>query len=296
MMLRFFVLSLVLACVCAQELIVTKEYTEYLKKHVSWEVVEYEDNIFRGWTREEYQTLLGDRTDFESSSDIPQVEADSESSLPPSLDWSDAECFHPIRNQGNCGSCWTFSVSGVVADRCCLRGKDHGWLAPQELVSCDKSCTGCHGGDRSVAMRYVAANGLVPEACIPYQAKDIPCPLKCKDSNDWAASHVCKCTHIVKCNGAAALKKCLTSGPVAAGMIVHADFHYYKSGVYHWDKKSKQTGLHAVRMVGYGSEPEAHWKVANSFGANWGMKGFFLIGVGEVGIDSRDPVICDPIA
>ena len=78
-------------------------------------------------------------------------------------------------------------------------------------------------------------------------------------------------------------------------MIVYKDFHYYKSGVYHWDKKSTLSGYHAIRMVGYGADPEPHWKCANSWGPDWGMKGFFLIGVHEVGIDSRDPVICDPI-
>ena len=144
-------------------------------------------------------------------------------------------------------------------------------------------------------MSWVATNGLVHEACFPYEAKDLPCPNTCHDGKAWASSHVCKCTNIVKCNGAAALKKCLVSGPIAAGMVVHRDFHYYKTGVYHWDKKSEITGYHAVRMVGYGTDPEPNWKIANSFGQAWGMKGFFLIGTGEVGIEDRDPVICDPL-
>ena len=287
-------ISFLISVSLCQELIVTKAYTDYLKKHVTWEVVNYEDNIFRGWTVEEYERILGDHTTITEAT-IPLGSFDP-STLPATIDWSkDEKCFHEIRDQGKCGSCWTFSVAGTVADRCCLQGIDHGWLAPQELVSCDKNCEGCNGGDRNVAMQYVALNGLVPEACYPYLAVDKPCPSKCVNGNEWANSHVCKCTNIVNCNGVDKLRKCLTTGTVATGMIIYRDFHYYKSGIYHWDKKSPLSGYHAIRTVGYGDQPEPHWKCANSFGKDWGMNGFFLIGVGEVGIDSRNPVICDPI-
>ena len=280
-----------------QELMVTKDYTDYLKKHVTWEVVDYEENIFRGWTVEECASLLGDdRTATVSDAEIQPLDFDP-ATLPKEIDWSkNANCFHEIRTQGTCGSCWTFSSAGVVSDRCCLHGHDHGWLAPQELVSCEKECHGCNGGSRATAMKYIQQHGLVPEACYPYLGKDASCPAKCVNGGSWASSHVCKCTRIVVCNGVEAMKKCLTSGPIAAGMDWHRDMHYYKGGVYHWDKKSDFVGAHAIRMVGYGDQPERHWKCANSFGASWGMQGFFLIALGELGIDSREPQYCDPIS
>lgn len=117
------------------EYIVTKAYTDYLKKHVSWEVVSYEDNIFRGFTLEEAQMFLGNKPPVDSEP-LPQQEPLP--NLPESLDWRDinAACIHEVRNQGNCGSCWSFATSGMLADRCCLMSSDHGLLAYPSGLRC----------------------------------------------------------------------------------------------------------------------------------------------------------------
>ena len=74
-------------------------------------------------------------------------------------------------------------------------------------------------------------------------------------------------------------------------MIVHSDFLYYKSGVYKWDKKSANKGYHSIKIVGHGAD---YWKCANTWGTNWGMNGYFMIGKDECEINIRNPVICDP--
>ncbi len=285
---------LVLACF-AEDLLVTKSYTDYLKKHVTWEVVDYESNIFKGWTFEEAKNMLGDHMQELEGVEIDNSPITLNKHMPATLDWAElsVECTHAISNQGNCGSCWAFSVASVVSDRCCLNGKDYGWLAPQELVSCDKANDGCDGGDRTAAMKYVASNGLVPSSCYPYIARDASCPTKCNDGKDWASSHVCKCKNVRQCAGAEKMVACLATGPVAVGFAVYRDFFTYKSGVYHWDRKSALAGYHAVRLMGYGSD---YWSCANSWGATWGDKGFFKIGKGECMIENRNPVICDPTA
>ena len=276
----------------AESLVITKSYTDYLKKHVAWEVVDYESNIFRGWTDAEMNMLLGDHKEAfaDIKSDPNPIDIKY---MPETLDWSKADCTHEISNQGNCGSCWAFSVSSVVSDRCCLAGKDHGWLAPQELVSCDTGNDGCDGGDRTIAMNFVGKRGLVHDACFPYKASDIPCPSKCADGNDWTSSHVCKCNNVRHCDGATGIISCLATGPVAVGMAVYADFMYYKTGIYRWDKKSPLRGYHAIRLVGYGAD---YWKCANSWGISWGDQGYFMIGKGECQIETRSPVVCDPTA
>ena len=287
---RLVILGLLIAMCMAQELAVTKHYTDYLKVHVSWEVQDYEENIFRGWTVDEVEQLFGDSDiNLEGVPHAPIVIKDA----PEALDWTTADCTHEIRNQGNCGSCWAFSVSSVVSDRCCLNGKDYGWLAPQELVSCDRSNSGCNGGDRTAATRYVEKNGLVPEKCFPYAGAASSCPTKCNDGSAWVAAHVCKCKDVKICNGAEGIISCAATGPVAVGMAVYADFMYYKSGVYKWDKKSALRGYHAIRLVGYGAD---FWKCANSWGTTWGMQGYFMIAKGDCGIESRNPVICTPAA
>jgi len=291
---RICVFLLFISLVFAEDLAVTQEYTDFLKKHVSWQVADYEENIFKGWTIDEVKSIL-------QQEELPDMQGEQiyvrpGTVFPDSLNWKElkANCIHEIKNQGNCGSCWAFSATGVVSDRCCLHQADHGWLAPQELVSCDHKNSGCNGGWEFNALDYVAANGLVPDACFPYKATNVPCPSKCADGSDWKKAHVCKCKAKVFCQGPDAMKACLQTGPVTAGMYVYQDFISYKSGIYHWNKTGNRLGGHAIRCYGYSETPEAHWICANSWGTVWGEQGSFRIGKGEVGIDTRNPSYCDP--
>lgn len=285
---RGLILGLLLLACFAEEFLVTKEYTDYLKRHVDWEVQEYEDNIFKGWTDSEIKQLLGDQTvDLVNAENFVN---DKKMIYPAELNWVGADCTHKIRNQGNCGSCWAFSVAGMVSDRCCMNEVDHGWLSPQELVSCDWKNHGCEGGDRTFATQFVISNnGLVHDECFAYQAKKTPCPKKCEDGKDWKKSHVCKCKAYKICSGHDNIIACLATGPLAVGMKVYADFMLYKSGIYKWDRRSELKGYHAIKMVGYGEE---YWNCANSWGENWGEKGYFRILKGECDIEERNPVIC----
>lgn len=264
----FAILALALA---TPDYLITQEMTDYLKKHVTWDVVDYEENLFRGWTIEEIQSILGDSM-VAGDEVIPFEEA-------PTAEETGASCTHDIHNQGNCGSCWAFATASVVSDRCCQETKDQGWLAPQELVSCDKANGGCNGGLAKTALDYVKANGLVPEACYPYKAVGEACPTKCKDGSDWKKAHVCKFNDKVDCSQDAGMKKCLVDlkyNAITVRMIVYNDFMAYKGGIY-CHKTGNSLGGHAIRAVGYGTTPVIHLTCANSWGPSWGEKGYFRI-------------------
>jgi len=271
------VLALLLVAAAAENLLVTPEYTQYLKATVDWEVADYEENVFKGWTVEEFQVMLGDQ----DSDTVPQGKLAEVEATPSSISWTGANCIHEIHNQGSCGSCWAFATASVTSDRCCLQNKDYGWLAPQELVSCDKANSGCNGGLAAEGLKYVQKNGLVPEACYPYVARGEACPNKCKDGSDWAAAHVCKCKTVVDCGGEALMKSCLTKGPIAVRMKVYQDFTSYKSGVYCWDQRSGFLGGHAIRCTGYSDKPKPSFHCANSWGTAWGVQGYFDIAAKE---------------
>lgn len=296
---RFLLALCLVAFAIGEELLVTQAYTDYLKNHVTWEVVDYEDNIFRGWTIEEFQELL---IPLDMEEDVPSLpELVSDDLALGDIDWikMGGECVHDVGDQGRCGSCWAFAVASMAADRCCLQTKkNHGWLSPQELVSCDRHSDGCNGGIRDYAIDYVVSNGLVPETCYRYLAKNTNCPSRCDDGSDWKGAHVCKCKKRVNCVGVNAMYECLKSGPISTGFIVYQDFQSYKSGVYHWDKRSGALGGHAVRCYGYSEQAnnknDPHWKCFNSWGKAWGTRGLFDIGVNECGISTRQPGYCDP--
>lgn len=273
---KFVIGLLLLSAVFCQELVVTKDYVEYLKKHVTWEVQEYENNIFRGWTVEEAKSFLGLLpNDMEYDSNIPDVEMES---TPSTMNWAGAQCDHGPKNQGGCGSCWAFAAVGVLSDRCCIMSADKGWLSPQELVSCDKGSIGCRGGSLTSPITYIQKNGgLVPEACYPYLGQDTACPTACKSGANWQSSHVCKCNSVVYCRGTTGIKTCLKKGPVSMAYGVCKSFMSYKSGIYKCDCTS-YIGGHATVIMGYSDYPECNYYVKNSWGKYWGNAGYFNIG------------------
>ena len=296
---RTLIIALAIMAACAQEFVVSQEYTDYLKMHVEWEVVDYEDNIFRGWTMEEAKMLLND-VDLEQDEyfdDSYEVDTNA----PSSIDWSGANCDHGVRNQGQCGSCWAFAVVEMLGIRCCLQGNDHGFLAPQELVSCaTKKNKGCQGGWPTWALDYVIENkGLVHEACFPYVARNVACAKKCADGKDWKASHVCNCVSGYKtCKTVECFKTALKDGPVTIGFGVCRSFFNYKQGIYKCDCGRSYVGLHAVLAMGFADSP-CNFTIKNSWGTTWGNKGYFQMDCNTCGLPGDYPngnVYCAKVA
>jgi len=288
------IVFLAIAGVFCEEMVVTKEYTDYLKKHVDWKVVDYEENIFRGWTIDEIKRLLIQEIP-EYDEPLPSVEADN--ALPSELVWG-ASCIHDVRDQGQCGSCWGLATGDMLADRCCLHsGKDHGFLSVQELVSCDRNSRGCQGGWPWSALEYIIkVGGLVPESCFHYKAQNLPCPTKCVDGTPLEKARVCPCKGPKQCIGVENMKTCLKSGPITVTFYVPRSFLSYKDGIYKCEGSS--IGLHAVVAVGYSDDPECHWIIRNSWGTGWGMKGYVHMGCQTCGSHGTYPngnVVCERV-
>jgi len=165
-----------LFCVAAcEQYAITKEYTDYLKKHVDWEVVDYEDNIFKGLTMDEAELLLSHNPPPTNLNTYPRLPPAK--NRPKSVSRTDDACIHEGRNQGTCNSCWAISVAGMISDNCCMKLSDKGWLSTQELVACsDKTGNGCKSGDSFMALKYACSEGLVNESCFPYKGAISSCP------------------------------------------------------------------------------------------------------------------------
>eukprot|EP01022_Parablepharisma_sp_SALTPOND_P020596 TRINITY_DN37_c0_g1_i1.p2 TRINITY_DN37_c0_g1~~TRINITY_DN37_c0_g1_i1.p2 ORF type:complete len:366 (-),score=-7.77 TRINITY_DN37_c0_g1_i1:1085-2182(-) len=260
----------------------TKKQLEELRKSVTWEVAEYKESVFSGWSQEEFKDLLGDSAKLAKTHHglIEEYERPNMDDLPDEIDWTNSSCTHGIRHQGKCGSCWAFAAADMVADRCCMQFTDRGWLSPQELISCDAFNSGCIGGLAFTALKYIRKNGLVPESCYSYTAMSEVCPTTCTQNTSrlsWAESHVCKCEKMINCSGLDGMRGCLKNGPIAVRMRVYSDFGFYKSGIYCISQYGTYLGGHAIRCIGYSSTPYPHLKCANSWGENWGMNGYFNI-------------------
>jgi len=295
---------LLIALAACEEMLVTKEYVDYLKRHVSWEVMDYEDNPFRGFTVQEAHEFLGgfEYPGMETNDGDLNDETDQ---APEKADWRELcpSCMK-VRNQGNCGSCWAFATAGMLGDRCCIKGqaKCSGsetpiLLSTQELVGCVKY--GCRGSWPTWALDYVATvKGLVDEKCVPYTARDGACPKACTvTSEKWV--HKCGCkTPYKKVAGNAAMIEALVTGPITVAFWVCNSFFNYKNGIYKCDCAANGVGLHAVTAVGFDNTGGAckKWIVRNSWGESWGNKGYFEIGCAECGMNGKYPegnTVCD---
>ena len=67
-------------------------------------------------------------------------------------------------------------------------------------------------------------------------------------------------------------------GPVASAFKVYPDFYTFdaKNEIYEWDGKGEPVGGHAIEITGWGEENgKKYWQIENSWGSDWGDKGFF---------------------
>ena len=218
--------------------------------------------------------------------------------LPRAVDWRTKGVITPVKNQGHCGSCWTFSTTGTLEAHHCIKHKRDcsGWtgLSEQNLVDCAGAYDnhGCAGGLPSHAFEYVRYNGGIDtEDAYAYVGKDEKCSFNPADVGATVAD-VFNITAYDEQGIADALAKV---GPVAIAYQVSGDFRLYSHGIY--DSRNATTGEvmcksgpmdvnHAVMAVGYGEADvpggsTGYFIVKNSWGSLWGMEGYFWIKRGE---------------
>ena len=215
----------------------------------------------------------------------------SNAALPTNFDsrtqWAD--CIHPIRNQAQCGSCWAFAATEAFSDRLCIDTKVNVILSPEDLVECDSGNMGCNGGWLNKAWDYLSTTGAVSDACLPYTSGSgavTQCPKTCTDKTVEFKKYKCSKNSVVCATNEAQIQSAIyAGGPMETGFTVYQDFFNYKSGVYK-HVSGGVAGGHAVKMLGWGVEGgQKYWLCANSWGADWGLAGFFKIAVGDSGID-----------
>ncbi|EDV23587.1 Cathepsin B [Trichoplax sp. H2] len=245
------------------------------------------------------------------------------SDLPKSFDsrdkWRMCPSIREIRDQGSCGSCWSFGAVESITDRICIHsnGKVKVHISAEDLMTCCTSCgMGCNGGFLPQAWHYWVNNGIVTggqyhshKGCQPYEipkcehhvkgpfkacGKELPtpkCSQKCQPGYNKTFNqdkHFGKKSYSITNNIQQIQKEIMMNGPVEAAFTVYADFPSYKSGVYQ-HTTGGPLGGHAVKILGWGTENNTpYWLIANSWNPTWGDKGYFKIirGKDECGIES----------
>jgi len=190
------------------------------------------------------------------------------------VDWRSKGAVTPVKNQGQCGSCWAFSAIGMVEGWSAVTAGTLFNLAEQQLVDCAGSYgnQGCNGGWHDKAVDYLAASG---GSCLqtdyPYTARGGACKKTCTPK---VVPHKSAMGTTEQ-----ALATAIERWPVGVAVDASGGFQSYHSGVF--NGPCGQNLNHAILAVGYSSTPSKYWIVKNSWGTTWGASGYIYMAQGK---------------
>jgi len=227
-------------------------------------------------SNEEYQKIyLGTHIDLTGVYTIA-VEEPITVPVADTVDWRTSGAVTPVKNQGQCGSCWSFSSTGAIEGISKIKRGTLTSVSEQNLMDCSTSYgnQGCNGGLMTSAFKYVAANGGIDtEASYPYTAKNGQCHFTTANIGATITSY-----KTVTSGSESALVTAINTQPVSVAIDAsHNSFQLYKSGIYYESACSSSRLDHGVLAVGYGSNGGTngdYFIVKNSWGTTWGTAGY----------------------
>jgi C1A family cysteine protease len=240
-------------------------------------------NKFSDWSHEEFSKMHGyipEAHTYTQPTYLPETNADN-------VNWVTAGATTPVKDQGQCGSCWAFSSTGALEGSHFLKSGNMISFSEQQLVDCVNLCFGCGGGNQSIAFRYYKSNYAMTESAYPYKAVNQAC------SYNQAAATPVNVTSFTQVPGSnvAQMKAALAQQPLSVSIEADtAVFQTYTSGILN-STACGTTLDHAVLAVGWGSENgQEYWIIKNSWSSSWGENGFIRLaivdGVGICGVQS----------
>merc|ERR1719420_1600494 len=233
---------------------------------------------FADLTQEQYRVTAGLGYKPNSLSSLPHlgVHEYNGEELAATVDWTTKGAVTPVKNQGQCGSCWAFSTTGGLEGAWEIASGNLVSMSEQQFVDCDKSSMGCNGGNMGSAFQWAEKQNVLTEQSYPYTARDGTC----KSSGTTAipkggvtgyksvGSLFSKAT-------VASLESAIDLNPVSIAIEAdQASFQHYTGGIL---SSGCGTNLdHGVLAVGYNTA-EGYWLVKNSWGASWGDNGYIKL-------------------
>jgi len=208
-----------------------------------------------------------------SNSSQPRVDVVLDGPPANDIDWVSKGAVTPVKDQGQCGSCWAFSATAAIESYYKLSGKSLIVLSAQQINSCDKRDGGCNGGNTETAYQYVkGAGGIETEADYPYTSGG-----GSTGSCHFSASKIAVSINGYKSvsRGESALKNAMNEGP-ASLCLAASSWQSYRGGIL---SRCDNQVDHCVQGVGYSGS--SYWRIRNSWGTGWGESGFIRLAQGS---------------
>eukprot|EP01133_Synstelium_polycarpum_P007920 gene7920-9301_t len=258
---------------------------------------EFGVNEFADLTAEEFAKYYLNSAEHIRNPNAPVAADLPVDAIPSAFDWRTKGAVTPVKNQGQCGSCWSFSTTGNVEGQWFLAGNTMVGLSEQNLVDCDHECmeyenqqscdAGCDGGLTPNAYEYIIkTGGIDTEASYAYTAADG----KCAFTANNIGAKISNWTYVSQ-NETQMAAYLVANGPLSIAADAE-EWQFYIGGVF--DLPCGKTLDHGILIVGYGAETNVfghlkpYWIVKNSWGATWGEQGYLKVlrGAGECGLNT----------
>jgi len=259
-----------------------KAHVEHHNRHSQEHGFTLGMNVFADKSEAEMKQMLGFRPRKIPEEEMKQHLVHSrplKGPLAPSIDWRERGAVLEVKDQGQCGSCWSFGITGVIEGQNYLKNNVKVPLSEQNLMDCSRSYGnfGCDGGSAVSSYKYIINNtGIDTEAGYPYTASD---GVSCKYSSAFKGANITNYKILPTGDEDALTEAIANIGPIAVSIDAsNRTFHLYNgTGVYYEPScKSSVSELdHMVLAVGYGFENgNDYYIVKNSWGAKWGAEGY----------------------
>ena len=204
-----------------------------------------------------------------------------------SLDWVEKGAVTGVKNQGQCGSCWSFSTTGALEGAYFNKYGKLVSFSEQELVDCDNFKNGgrdhgCNGGLMDNAFKWIEGNGgLCTESGYPYVSGTTKTASDCKTDCTIVENSLITSFVDVPTSSDTDMMAALQVNPISVAIQAdQKDFQLYKSGVFDGDCGTKLD--HGVLLVGYGTKDGSdYYRIKNSWGTTWGDDGYIYFGRGS---------------
>jgi len=246
-------------------------------------------NKFGDYTKREYLNLLGVRVSPRNSNKVHKADK-----LPNDLtvDWRTKGVVTGIKDQGQCGSCWAFSVTGTIEGFHALQTKSLVSLSEQQFLDCSWTYgnLGCDGGDPRMSLQYAVDSKVDTEKSYPYRTS---ASKKCRFSPTSVGANITGYINVTEYSESDLAEAVQNKGPISVAIDAgHDSFQFYKQGIYvEAACGAREQDLdHAVLVVGYNLADHhkgmGYWIVKNSWSDQWGSSGYMnmLFGKNMCGI------------